>query len=200
MLLRSTLEKYLPTKDDEGIGLSRGARKYVFRGSYALPSRIVRVQTLANNRIDTKDNFPFKHVITKETASGRRKEIGRWGDSISYKTPDYEAVEELNKPEALARATRIERIARRIKATTGIVLASAAIFAGVEGVFSDSAGAPAGHGKNAIENCADVVNAEQALIPVESGRLGVGVAQRLGESVCRIGDIDYVMTPTPSER
>lgn|GEM_PF-5847098 len=167
MILRSTLEKHLPVQDGE-VQLSPRARDYVFHGSYIFPTDVYDVETTkpklgAKNE---RNDRPFMHVVTRMGKRGLW--MNRTGDknwSRTYAEHASDIVDELNQPSALQRATRVEKIARRLKVATAVAtlgLAATSLMPGsqqhstsasrlypakfaVEGLLTESPQSPDGH-------------------------------------------------------
>jgi hypothetical protein len=121
MLLRTSLDRVVPEKKGEQ-KLTQG-RRFVFRGSYALTKEITGVETVY---APSYLNFPYYHPVTRKTIFDKDVTSGdanEW-NSYSYAYSDDWVVAELNRPETLNRANRIERIARYIKGGIAVSLMS----------------------------------------------------------------------------
>lgn len=191
MLLRSQLEKRLPVKQGETRLTSR-ARKAVFVGSYIIPSVITNVEKEPNYRDETKDAYPWKVRITRTYDDGTHAYSGtmsydaNWSPSIVKVTDN-----ELNKPEALRRATRIEKVGRRIKATAVGVALIGTIGAGAYAVLSNPGSEPASatQSPNAIQPCQDIVTGSEALLPIRTE--DITRVQSAGGNICKLADTTY---------
>lgn len=181
--MRVQIEKHLPLRTDEK-HFSKTAARIIFRGGYIFPSKISQVELVNNGNRETKEAFPYRVKVTRQYKDGI-KAIN--GDEIFsgeiYRNPTT-AVAELSTPQALNRATRVERVARRLK--TGLSIATVA-FAGL-GIASV---ASVGNSSESytIAACDQVLTGDESLVPIE--RTDVSAVQQLGITVCKIGQFDY---------
>jgi hypothetical protein len=193
MLLRSTLEKHLPLKAKE-VRLSKSEKDYAFHGTYAWLGRVIKFETTKNYNPTTKDNFPYRHTAIREESNGLRHQSGDSHFSSKYRDPETDAVTRLNSPEVLARVNRVERIAIRMKATTAFAMAAALLTFGIiEQPYINSL---VEQTQSSTANCSQVIDGTETLIPVDAEQ--ESAAQRLGETVCRLGDYDFIVSPNPN--
>jgi hypothetical protein len=186
MLLRSTLEKHIPLKENE-VHLSDDARTLVFRGSYILPSIVSDVRSEQNYDRRSRNAYPFKVIVERKHSNGTVSIAGDSWDSMSFSDPS-DAVTELATPDALKRATRIERLARKIKATAACVTVAA--IAGL-GVYSASNNNESGPVTTSATPCEEVVSGNETLVGV-----GSDLPEQFADTDqvwCSIGDNTFVV-------
>ncbi len=139
MLLRSLLEKHVPLKEGEEPLTRRAARAVAFRGSYIKPGLIIGVEILPN--YDSESNsgiWPWQVFVTRQHTNGSvsqsrplRNNLVNFTISEDYRDP-REGVNQLQRQEAINRANRIERIARKVKIiVAGSALTGASLAAGL---------------------------------------------------------------------
>lgn len=136
MLLRSTIDKVLPVRPDEQ-EFTKEAREYVFRGNYLFLGGVVKVQAdMAWSRYCDKwgqpqpkslEKYPYWHTVVRANRLDDTNVFTANGYFAGvYEDAGIEATAEINNPAGLSRATRVEKIARRVKVAAAILLASAA--------------------------------------------------------------------------
>lgn len=177
MILRESLDRIVPLAKGES-ALSPEVRRYAFRGLYSLKGRVISAETIRNYNLRTKDNFPYRHTVTREL----------WGvrdvSGDNYEIPEFDTADEINDPETLARINRIEGIAKKMKFTTSAVLAGLGITFGLVRATTD---VPV---STTVESCATVAGGSEVFVPATD------TAKSLGITVCKIGSFDYVPVPS----
>ena len=187
MLFRSTLEKHIPLKEKE-VHLSDDARTLVFRGSYLLPSVVSDVRSDRNYDRRSRDAYPFRVIVERKYSDATVSITGDSWDSMSFRNPS-EAIAELSRPEALKRATRIERIARKIKATAACVTVAAIVGLGVysaaDNSDSDTATIP-------TTPCDEIISGNETLIGI--GNSLPEQFSDIDQILCSIGDDTFMVS------
>lgn len=188
MFIRSTLEKILPVRKDEA-RLSPAARKYVMRGVYLVHGNVVRAATTANHSRETGESYPYHHTVTRDLSGVKVTS----GERSSFEEPKYDAVDELNQPEALRRVNRVQNVARGLKGLLVAAITAGTVLAAVESVQAADAARAASLSR--ITACADVISGSETLTPLT---VSPERAQQLGEEVCKIGVHEYAFNPVPN--
>lgn len=185
MLLRKTLEKYVPVSEGEE-HLSELAREVIFRGTYFWPQEIVNGRTHNNNYAKTRDAYPYMFTVTREYSDGTKHFTGNQSDSRYWKEPIYMVEEEIHTPAKLRRANRIERIGRRLKLAAGLLaavgVASLAVTTGHESFSDDTP---------VIEPCAEFVDGGETLIAVTSEQSEQFATA--GQTVCELSGVTFTV-------
>lgn len=193
MLLRSTIEKKLPLKENEK-RLSEDARQRVFRGFYLFSGKIIGVSNQINYDPSTEHKFPHKTIVTRESKSGVRSTNGR--HTPVWKNPALSLDAEMVQPQAVSRANRIESIARKIKVASALVGASTVIALAVVTDGFNNKG-KADEGAAPIGSCEDVAPNNGALISIPDEKLSA--VRKVGEDICSIANDNYLILQHPAE-
>ena len=193
MFLRKTLEQKLSVRDDE-VRLPDSVSRGIFRGSYLLPTKITKIENKRNNRPRTMDAYPWQRKVTKTYSDGSKIFKGdSWDDIVYSEAISYEDLDIANSPAGLRRATRIESVARRIKAVALGVGAAALVGLLTIGVLSDSSDSSNESPK--LPACESVADNGESLLGIADDQ--IDPAKQLGQTVCSINDDNYlVIMPT----
>lgn len=185
MLLRSSVERFLPLKKDEAY-LSDDARWAVFQGEYGDPgTQIKSVETRQNYDRETEVHYPVVLRVTRE-ADGRQTFSDNQRSRRVFRASPTHIVEEMRQPDKLNRANRVEKVARRMKAVAGLAVIATAL-----GLLVDS-GVEAherSHARGGIAGCETVVDGKQPLKPVDHAR--AEQLQNAGGLVCELAGYEY---------
>lgn len=189
MILRSQVEKRIPLKEGE-THLSPFAKKLVFRGGYLIPSEITAVKKQKNYRADSCDSYPWKVEVSRTYKDGTHNFGGTWRDNWknnAAKTVD----EELQNPLALKRATRVEKVARRIKLTAigAAVLATGGLALAAHNNLETSELNP--NNSATLPSCEEITTGTETLTPLPEN---ISNLQNLGNNVCKLADTNYLIT------
>jgi hypothetical protein len=106
--------------------------------------------------------------------------------------PNGSLLRELKEKGVRARADRVQTVARSIKLSSAMLLASAGIYFGVtDGVFASLM--PAGGSYQGISDCSQSIDGNQTLVPIQESQ--IDAAQASGEGVCQLDGYDYEFQP-----
>lgn len=191
MLLRSTIEKHLPVMSDEA-RLVEADRRAAFRGFYFPFGSTLRGFGTYDDPNPKNYSRPYSTINERHNNLTNRNTRNR-GSNIALRGSGYYTSSGTDE-RFLNRARRVEKIARRIKYGTAVLLASVAAGVAVESDIdwpSFKSAEPA----IPINDCKMDIDGTQPLIPIEIDK--IPEAQRLGQTVCRVGEYNFVFTPSP---
>lgn len=194
MRLRAQVERMLPLRDGE-VRLSTDARETVFRGTYFLPSEVTGVEVGANDLPETRDVYPYRVQVTRTEKNGTKKKSGNLGFYNPMPKSVLGAVEELKNPDALRRATRVEKVARGIKKTAVLATIAAVLTVSVftfnDAINGDEPAPPPEPTEDTPPLCGEVITGGETLIPL--GEQDVVHVQAIGGVVCNLDSQDYLV-------
>lgn len=189
MFLRKTLEQKLTVRDDE-VKLPDSVTGSIFRGSYFWPSTITKIENTTNYSPRTMDAYPYKRKVTKAYSDGSKTFRGdRWDDTPYPRPIDFDDLLIANSARGLRRATRVEKIARRIK-TVAFGVGAAAL---VAWLTIGSVNSP--EQTDEVPACDTVVSSGESLLSLSEDQ--VQPAEQLDQTVCSVnGEKFLVLMPT----
>lgn len=192
MFLRKTLEQKLKVRDDE-VKLPDSVSGSIFRGFYFWPSKITKIKNTTNYCPRTMDAYPYKRKVSKTYSDGSKTFHGdRWDDAVYSRPIDFDDLLIANSARGLRRATRVERIARRIK-TVAFGIGAAALV----GLLTFVAIHDSPEQTDEVPACETVVNNGESLLGISEDQ--IDPAEELGQTVCSVNDENYlVLMPTDS--
>ncbi len=200
--LRSTIERRISVKDDE-VRLSKDARRVIFRGSYAWPGQVTEVSAQKNYRESSQDSYPHKVKIVRTHSDGTKSISGTGPDSPSWNDKVLPTITELTNPQALNRATRVEKIARRVKVTASLLTVTGLIAFGAYNKATDDNGdkhptggtkPPAAGAKSpheGVDDCVKIVTGDETLMAITDAQ--TEALQKTGARVCELAGHSYLV-------
>ncbi|HMS23839.1 MAG TPA: hypothetical protein PKB09_03460 [Candidatus Saccharibacteria bacterium] len=191
MFLRKTLEQKLKVRDDE-VKLPDSVSGSIFRGSYFGPSTITKIENTTNYSPRTKDAYPYQRKVTKTYSDGSKVFRGNhYDDPVYSERLNFDDLLVANSERGLRRATRVERIARRIKTVALGIGAVAMVGLLTIGALSDSSPEQI----DEVPTCDTVAGNGESLLSISADQ--IDPAEQLGQTVCSVNDENYlVIMPT----